>query len=90
MPRDVAGHHQRHEGQRRGRHRHQDRPEALPRPAHDQPGAKGFALILLQVVIVTHQHDAVARHNAQHGEESHERAEREDAARRERRQYAAH
>ncbi len=82
---DVAGDRQGHQGQPRRQCRHQDRGEPFPRPPQDEPGPERFAFVPLKMLAVVDQHDAVARRDPKHREESDERTEREDTASRERR-----
>ena len=49
-------------------------------PLDDQARPEGHALLLLQVLVVADQHDAVPGHDAEHREEPDQRPERDDAA----------
>src|SRR3990170_2214583 len=87
---DVAANRQRHEGQSCCARSHQDRRKPFPCPAQDKLNTKGFAFLLLQMLIVSHQHDAVARGNPEYRQEANERTQREYTAPYIRRQHSAH
>jgi hypothetical protein len=80
LARDRAVHQQRDKGQAGGQDRHHDRDLALDRAAHHQLRPERHALAPFQVLDVADQHDAVAGHDAKHGEEADERAERDHPA----------
>ena len=78
VARRVAGDHERHEREPGRERRHEDRREPLERAAHDQLRAEGLALEALEVLEVVDHEDAVARGDAEDGEEPDQRADRED------------
>src|SRR5918996_1072050 len=60
---NLAGHRQGEQSRCGGYRGHQDRRQPLSRPAQDQPGTEGFALIALEMLTVVDQKNAVARRN---------------------------
>src|SRR3989304_770077 len=87
---DVAGNRQRYGGQSCCARSHQDRRKPFPCPAQDKLKTKRFAFLLFEMLIVTHQHDAIARRDPEHSQKANERTEREDAAAHICRQHSAH
>jgi hypothetical protein len=78
LPGDVAGQQERHEGEPGRQRGHEDRRQALLRALDDQLRPEGHAFLVLQVLVVADEHDAVAGDDAEDGEEADERAERDD------------
>ncbi len=70
--------------------RHQNRRQPLARAAYHERRAERLALVLLQMLEVVDQHDAVARGDAEHREEADERTERDNAVAQIGGQHAAH
>ena len=81
--------HDRHERQRCGQRGHQDRREPFFRSTEHQVAAERNIFDQFEVSIVAHEHDAVSRGDADDGDESDQRSEREDAASQERRDDGA-
>jgi hypothetical protein len=59
-------------------------------PRRTSSGTEALALVPLQVLEVVDHQDAVARGDPHHGEEAHQRPERDDAAAEVRRWFSAH
>jgi hypothetical protein len=68
------------ERQSRRRSRNQDRREPFLCSAQEEPGAKGLAFVVLEMLLVPDQRDAVACGNSEHHHQAGQRAERERAA----------
>ena len=75
MTRSASADNDRHEGQARGKRRHQNRREAFLRSSLDELGSERNAFDILQVAIVAHEHDAVPRGDTEHRDEPDKRAE---------------
>ena len=76
MARRVAGDDQRQQRKAGACCGHQDRHQSFLRAAQDQTRAEVLALEPAKMIVVRQQHDAVARRNADHGDESDQRTER--------------
>src|SRR5215212_4061627 len=87
---DAARNRQGNERQPRSRGGHQDRREPLLRPAQDEPGPELLALFALEVLEVADHQDPVSSRDAEHGQKSDQRAQREYAAAHPYRQHSAH
>ena len=76
---------QRDKGQRGGQGRHQDRRQAFACTADHKRRAEGLALLVLQVLEMTDQQNAVAGRDSEYREEPDQRPEREHTIARARR-----
>ena len=75
-----AAEHDRHQRQAGGERGHQDRREPFLGAAQHQVAAERHPFLDLEMPVVADQHDAVARGDAEDGDESDERSERQHAA----------
>ena len=76
---DIAANHQGHQGQPGCQRRHHDRCDPLTRAALDKGRAKGFALLLFQMLEVADHHDSISGGDPQDSEQPDERTERKNA-----------
>ena len=67
---DAAGDNEGHKCQRRCRGRHKDWRDPLAGAAQHEVDAECLALVVLEILEVTDQHDSVAGRNAENGQES--------------------
>jgi hypothetical protein len=74
VSRDVADDCQRYERESGRESRHQDRRQPLLRAAHHQRGPERLAFFTLEMLEVVDHQDPVARGDAEHRQEAHERA----------------
>ena len=68
------------EGEAGGEGGHENGRQSLHSPAIDGLAEVGHPFVLLQMLDVGHEHDAVARGDAENGDEANERRDAEDAA----------
>ena len=80
---------ERNQREPRGERRHEDGRKAFHRPAKYGFSKISHAFVLLQMANVRHEHDAVARRDAEHRDEADERRHRERAAGNENAHHAA-
>src|SRR5829696_7413776 len=90
MTSDAARNRQRHQRKSCSPGGHQDRREALFRPAQDERRPERLALFALEVLEVADHQDPVSSRDAEHGQEPDQRAEREDTATQPHREHPAH